>query len=375
MISQKLSFIKRRYKVILSSFFLIFFSKVILANNLYLSQIEVDNRTSYVLNLAQKDAFVDILIKVTGQKNITQNPKIKNALDDYSSYIHRFSYRDINDKTYALISFNENKVNNLLKQSNATLWQNRPKLLVWFSPSHIASNLVLRNLQQNNMLEQIKNDLKDDADQRGLDLFYPVYNSYDRNELSIQDIREKNYNNFALASSRYQADVFALVNSRRSGTNIILNFNIYDVKKILSSDTSGKALLTSFNLQTNSNDLSADLADALGDEMSSVYALSFTKEHQTVSLEVQNLNQQKDIISFKKRLEKIDLLNDIKLVNITKNKSSYEVSAQINAKDILNILTKISNLDLVSTNISQTNTLNLDEHELQTINNAIFRWR
>ena len=98
---------------------------------LYQAQVPITQQTQMARTVAMKQAFIQVLIKVTGQSKISSNPRVRTALQNVNQYVMAYSYQ--NDPALRLnVRFNSAAVQNMLRAANIAIWPtHRPDLLAF----------------------------------------------------------------------------------------------------------------------------------------------------------------------------------------------------------------------------------------------------
>lgn len=88
--------------------------------------------TSGDMTAAQSQALGDVLVKVTGKRDILTQPDVVKALAAPADYVQQYSYQDIGSVKFLKADFNVAKVNALVGQSKfALLGPVRPQVAIW----------------------------------------------------------------------------------------------------------------------------------------------------------------------------------------------------------------------------------------------------
>ena len=127
--------------------------------DLYQAKVPVTAQTLAQKSHALKKAMQMVLIKVGGGKDVLSNHIIKKALQNNRLYVSQFSYSlgeiktlphlemvsaDNAESLFLLVSFDENKINQLLQQAQLPLWGSlRPKVLFWLVEENKFSRQIL----------------------------------------------------------------------------------------------------------------------------------------------------------------------------------------------------------------------------------------
>jgi hypothetical protein len=88
--------------------------------------------TSGDMTAAQSQALGDVLVKVTGKRDILTQPDVVKALAAPADFVQQYSYQDIGSVKFLKADFNVAKVNALVGQSKfALLGPVRPQVAIW----------------------------------------------------------------------------------------------------------------------------------------------------------------------------------------------------------------------------------------------------
>lgn len=186
-----------------------FQSFAVKVSSLYQAEIEVPSQTDELKEQAIEDGFLQVLIKVSGDPKIADNPAIKASLQKASYYVQEYSYSlpTTSSSQYTLlIRYEPNDVIRLLKNAGVAYWrETRPLILLWGA---------IDKKQQTEEAEVISNEtsspwaftLKEEAKKFGLPLIFPMMDMEDLEEISPQSIVEKDLPALEKAAKRYTPD-------------------------------------------------------------------------------------------------------------------------------------------------------------------------
>ena len=81
---------------------------------------------------AQGQALGEVLIKVTGKRDILTQPAVVKALAAPGDYVKSYGYQDVDSVKYLKAEFKSDKVNSLVSESKfALLGPARPQMALW----------------------------------------------------------------------------------------------------------------------------------------------------------------------------------------------------------------------------------------------------
>lgn len=181
-------------------------------SSIYKGSVPVASQSIEDRNRALPEALQQVLIKVSGDNHILNNPNVKSHLRNAASLLQAYSYLP-NDKPnypYLLeVQFYSEGINRLLRRASASIWgMNRPLILAWVEyeePDHPAE--IIDNDSQN----EIRTDIKKSAEDRGIPLIFPIMDVKDINKVNVNDIVEMTIPTLQQASKRYRSDGILII--------------------------------------------------------------------------------------------------------------------------------------------------------------------
>lgn len=151
-------------------------------------------------------ALTDILVRVTGDKRVTDNTDLQALIQDRAAAaLLRFSYVNKAKQKRLHLEFSEKMIKSFLAQYHLTFWPSeRPEVLVWLtytSPEGNQWSFVTEEHKQNFLKA-----LSQQADWRGMPISFPMLDLQDLKSLTdTQDITEQG-DVLKNISKRYHAD-------------------------------------------------------------------------------------------------------------------------------------------------------------------------
>src|SRR5690606_4302440 len=148
-------------------------------------------------------ALQQVLVKVSGQRDIASNEVIQKALENSGSYVSQLGYGNEQGQPVLEISFDSEKIRTLLTQANATFWsEQRPIVLVWLVEEANRDRAIVWDQSGNNL----QANLNLAAAHRGVPVLLPIGDFQDVTAISVPDLWGGFSQPIANASTRYQPD-------------------------------------------------------------------------------------------------------------------------------------------------------------------------
>lgn len=162
--------------------------------------------TSGDMTAAQAQALGDVLIKVTGKRDILTQPEVVRALAAPGDYVQHYGYQDVGPVKFLKADFDVTKVNALIAQSKfALLGPARPQLAVW---------LVLDQGERRILPDQSSDGwaaaLRTQAQAMGLPISIPLMDLDDNMAVNATDVWGRFADPILAASQRYGAEMVVL---------------------------------------------------------------------------------------------------------------------------------------------------------------------
>lgn len=103
--------------------------------DLHTATVPVTDQGAKALAAASRQALAEVLVKMSGSRDVLRNPQIKQAVSGARGQVQQYSYargRPPDSELVVEIEFDRAYLLDLLRQSGAPLWTaNRPVVLVW----------------------------------------------------------------------------------------------------------------------------------------------------------------------------------------------------------------------------------------------------
>ncbi len=179
-------------------------------SSLYQAEVPMASQTEELKEQAIQDGFLQVLIKVSGDAGVGDNPVIKAGLQKASYYVQEYSYSQptTSSSEYILqIRYEPEDVLRLLRKAEIPYWrENRPLILVWLANQNQDETEIIGNETPGNILDLMKQQGK----KYGLPLIFPVMDFTDLNQVTDNDVTEMNLPALNKAAKRYSPDALLL---------------------------------------------------------------------------------------------------------------------------------------------------------------------
>jgi len=288
---------------------------------LYQGVLPVASQSPAERNQLAQDALAQVFVKVSGNKNILNNPQVKARLPAASSLMQEFSYSPApslpgNTKPYFLqLNFDPEGINKILRDAGAPIWgQNRPLLLVWLTyevPKHPAEIIGADSANPITIM------LKQATDLRGVPVMFPAMDVEDLAQASANDIVMTNMPKLTNAAKRYASDAILV-------GRIMQDANGYNTqwKLMMGTDQWG------WNITGKTiPEILTTLADNIADTLAGRYALIITNAVQSnFTMKITGVVEADDFVQVMNYIKHLTPVSDVELQQITGSDMIVKVS-------------------------------------------------
>lgn len=188
--------------------FAIFFTMPLYAvqiSGLYTIQIPVATQSDEAKEAASKQGFLQMLIKLTGDAQIENNPVIKENLPRADYYVSQVSYSPVTTDSYEYqltIQFDKADVDRLLKRASIAFWgDNRPVIMAWLAVYN--QDTQNTDLVGSETPSAFLTALQVESKKYALPMIFPVLDMADLSQVSYQDVASLSLPTLQVASTRY----------------------------------------------------------------------------------------------------------------------------------------------------------------------------
>jgi hypothetical protein len=318
--------------LILLIFILSFRINAIEVENLYSAKVLVTSQSASDRNKALKKALRGVIMKIGGKK--IEHPLVTQAIKNYNKYVNQYQYLRSNNVTYLNVSFNEEKINSLFKQSDLAIWGRlRPQVMIWV----VEEDGFERKLLSSTSNSLIPQAIDEFSQLRGLPLTMPIMDLTDLTALTITDVWGRFAYPVAQASARYFAE--AVVVLRISNNSLILDQDensacqplcqtqplVLDWSLMADAQDQHSQV---FSEQSQGEDILLMLNDALADITDIIYqqyALSTTNSNE-FQMDVANVDSLDELIAVSEFLSELSAVESVQLISVHGTNRRFKLS-------------------------------------------------
>lgn len=289
-------------------------------NALYRGEIPTTSQSASERSQVASQALEQVFIKVSGNNQIISNPAIKSHLSAANSMIQQYAYGTLSvpspGKNYLLqIDFDPEAINQILRNASVPIWgQSRPLLMVWLVYDLQGKTPVIVSADAAN---SIAHQLKQNADQRGVPVIFPMMDVTDLNQVTAKDVSAMTLPVLTQASKRYASDgmLIGYIHVDNKGYNTQWKLILGNDQSSLSS--AGKGLPEILKVIINN----------VADNLASHYAVVMSNSAQVkITLKVVGITQADDFTQMMNYLQHLTQVTDVQLLQVLGSDVELSVS-------------------------------------------------
>lgn len=197
-------------------------------STLYQAEVPVASHSAADWKKALAPALSQVLVKVSGNPNVAQNPALRAALSKAEKYVQSYNYAPAtNGKGLSVqVRFSPKNINDLLQQaSQPILSKNRALTIVWLAMQNANNAQAVALSDKHPIVIALKNE----ADKTGLPLIAPTLDLQDMSTINANQVLNLDQQAVTSASNRYQPEAILIGkilpagNNRWQGQWVLLN--------------------------------------------------------------------------------------------------------------------------------------------------------
>ena len=334
--------------------------------DLFEAEVAVQGQGAEQRKQAIQAAFVQMLIKVTGNRNIGSRREIEADISKAQRYVQQYRYRLASFQSDVMtddpsgiagnaakaqtredeikaqakpsrllkVTFDEQAVSGFLRERRLPVWsENRPSSLVWLG---LEQNRERRLMLPERDIDQIS-VLKQTAEQRGLPLIFPLMDLEDQNNLQIPDLWGAFEPNIRKASQRYNPDLIIAVRLTQVSPSLWqAKWNLYQSAKVShwTSEGQSREQITADGLHY--------AADLIAKRLAPMEAGT---ESQEFHLKVRGIDNLRDYVKVTKFLRSQGLVQQIRTALVEPEAVTYAFSIKGGIQDLERSLSLSSTIE------------------------------
>lgn len=315
--------------LLLSLFTLISFSsQAIDVDGLYSASIEIQQDNSN--QTLQRLALAEVLVKVSGNSLVTNNPVIKKALRRTREYLVKQSETRVDEKRLFNTSFNAQKINRLLRSSGFGVWgKNRPQQVIWLVVDEDFERTV-RGESDLDYAQFIQNTLAQ-ANQRAIPLLFPIMDLDDELEVSSADLWGQFTKPVEQGSLRYSADNYIIAKIIKLPEDYQLSWSMYgrnNKNQPFEIWLNGKS-------QGQLSELGLELSNSLANYLGEKYSVKVSGKNEQVFLSIDRVNETRDYAQLMAMFSRLSAVGEVDLASVTGSSVQLKLTLLGTPEDLL----------------------------------------
>lgn len=320
--------------------------------SLYQAQIPVNSQSVDERNAVLQSALQQVLIKVSGNSQILNNPDITHSITDLNTMIQAFGYtKATNGQGYILtILFDKGSVNQLLLQAKVPVWgSERPLLLVWAEWEVFDKPAEIIGSDSPHPLVAL---LTQNAENRGIPIAFPTMDLNDINAVAVNDIVNMSIPPLQSASQRYHSDGLLIVRAFQltNGSNV-------QAKLVLGNDQ-WSWNLQSATLDDNLRILVNNVSDVLAARYSTL--INDPGQQTQTTVKIVGVNRHGDLLQILRYLKRLTPVAEVEPTAVSGQEVVLSINLRGSQTSLLSAISAENKLTLVS--------------DLNTDKTLVYRW-
>lgn len=192
------------------------------AHDLFETEVPVSDQQTAARTQAMKTALAEVLVRVTGQRDLMQQTAARSLLDKPTRFVQQYRYFTVPDsvppRLMLRVRYDGEAIRQALRQLGVAYWggAERPDTLVWLAVEDRGARYIVSAQDNSDVYRQIERA----ARQRGIPLLFPLMDLEDQARVRFSDIWGGFFEHALAASERYapQAVLIGRLNRSRSGS-------------------------------------------------------------------------------------------------------------------------------------------------------------
>ncbi|MFM2590619.1 DUF2066 domain-containing protein [Vibrio sp. TBV020] len=282
--------------------------------NLYRSEIVLDQTAENADAQARIEGMKEVIVRASGDRNAIANEVVEKALRQNTQYLAQISYGQKDGEQTLRMGFSAPHIRSLLSQAQLPVWPAaRANILVWLVEETADRNIVWEH-SSSMVLEQ----LKDQADKRGLPLTVPVGDFDDITGVAVSDLWGGFIQTVGQASQRYPVDAVLVVKAQ----NNTVRWTLYDQKP----STIGITRQAPLSGSNNGADAATKMINQISDYYAKKTAVVVANESsEAIKVRFTELNDAVGFFTLENELKKLSSVASLDILKIQGNQVTFNV--------------------------------------------------
>ncbi|ATL99270.1 hypothetical protein CK910_12830 [Aeromonas sp. CA23] len=299
--------------------------------------------TSGDMVAAQSQALGDVLVKVTGKRDILTQPAVVKALAAPGDYVQHYGYQDVGPVKFLKADFDVAKVNALISQSKfALLGPARPQVAIW-----LVINEGERRVLPDQSSDGWASALRTQSQAMGLPVSIPLMDLDDNMAVNATDVWGRFADPILKASQRYGAEMVVLGKLTPEGEKWSIDWGLYGPK------AGGElAELTRGSGSGTQAEVAQGFADGLAAWLVQNYGARISGVASSQTLVVEGLSGIDGMITVQKMLQGMASVTKVEIGKLEGDKVTFNLALQGDKAELIRGLQLESRLRQIDDNDS-----------------------
>jgi uncharacterized protein len=299
--------------------------------------------TSGDMVAAQSQALGEVLVKVTGKRDILTQPAVVKALAAPGDYVQHYGYQDVGPVKFLKADFDVAKVNALISQSKfALLGPARPQVAIW---------LVINEGERRILPDQSSDGwaaaLRAQSQAMGLPVSIPLMDLDDNMAVNATDVWGRFADPILKASQRYGAEMVVLGKLTPEGETWNIDWGLYGPKA-----GGEQAELTRGSGSGTQAEVAQGFADGLAAWLVQNYGARISGVASSQTLVVEGLSGIDGMITVQKMLQGMASVTKVEIGQLEGDKVTFNLALQGDKAELIRGLQLESRLRQIDDNDS-----------------------
>jgi hypothetical protein len=282
--------------------------------DLYRSEVVLDQEAKNADSDARIEGMKEVIVRASGDRDAVANEVVKKALRQSSQYLTQISYGQLNEEQTLRMGFSAPHIRSLLSQAQLPVWPaSRANILVWLVEEQTDRNIIWEH-SPSAVLEQLKSQ----ADKRGLPLTVPVGDFDDITGVAVSDLWGGFIQPVGAASQRYPVDAVLVVKAQGN----TLRWTLYDQKPA----TIGVTRQAPLSGSNNGEDAAIKMVNQLSDYYAKKTAVVVANESsEAIKVRFTELSDAVGFFTLENKLKQLSSVASIDILKIQGNEVTFNV--------------------------------------------------
>ncbi|MCW3174041.1 DUF2066 domain-containing protein [Shewanella subflava] len=307
------------------------------------ADIVVTSRADSARSSALKEALASVFLKNSGSPSVVMNPMVKAQIENPEALLIQYGYSQVNEDLIFKASFDHQGVINILRQANLPVWgAQRPLTLLWVTMAENNETVILSDSSQN----PLRMDFATESSNKGIPVLLPLMDLDDLMAVTPTDVKGMFINPVNIASSRYQADYFAMVDIDESQGKLRFQLALYNKAH------TGALLQPIIMQQGEAVDVTSAtkrIVTLLANYYISQYAIASSGNNLETSVSFTGVSSMKQVVEIEKYLKQLSAVKEVAVSKLSKDTITYKLGLFSSVEDLQRLLSIDARLSKIDT--------------------------